>query len=60
MGLTNLSDEELRAVSLEKNRKGCATKEALRAQQMLRDRHLMDWGWGERRAPEVTYGDEIE
>ena len=39
MRLTEMTDEELQKVSLMKNRKGCATQEALRAQRMLRQRH---------------------
>ena len=55
MKLTGLSDEELKEVSMQKNRKGCATSDALRAQRLLRERYLMDWGDGTR--PEaVPYG----
>lgn len=38
MKLTNLTDEELRQISLIKNRRGCATAEALRAQRILMER----------------------
>lgn len=37
MNLSILSIEELREVSLQKNRKGCATADALRAQKKLLD-----------------------
>lgn len=39
MKLTEMTDEELRVISLMKNNKGCATQEALRAQGILRRRH---------------------
>ena len=39
MKLTKMTDEELFDISLMKNNKGCATKEALRAQGILRRRH---------------------
>ena len=39
MKLTEMTDEELFDISLMKNNKGCATKEALRAQGILRRRH---------------------
>lgn len=39
MRLSEMTDEELYYVSLMKNKKGCATSEALRAQGMLRRRH---------------------
>ena len=39
MKLTEMTDEELFDISLMKNRKGCATQEALRAQELLRLRH---------------------
>lgn len=39
MRLTEMTDEELFKISLMKNKKGCATQEALRAQGMLRRRH---------------------
>lgn len=39
MKLTEMTDEELFDISLMKNRKGCATQEALRAQGILRRRH---------------------
>ena len=39
MKLTSMTDDELRKVSLLKNKKGCATSDALRAQRILRERH---------------------
>ena len=39
MRLSEMTDEELYEVSLMKNKKGCATSDALRAQGMLRRRH---------------------
>ena len=39
MKLSEMTDEELFEISLKKNKKGCATQEALRAQGMLRRRH---------------------
>ena len=40
MKLSKMTDEELQKVSLMKKKNGCATSEALRAQQMLRTRNL--------------------
>ena len=46
MRLSEMTDEELYEVSLMKNKKGCATSDALRTQGMLRRRHnsLIDCG----------------
>ena len=53
MKLSTLSENELREVSLLKNKKGCATSNALEAQRILYERH--HWGGGTR--PEnVPYG----
>ena len=58
MRLSEFTDEELFSISLRKNSKGCATVDALRAQRMLRERHLMDWdGTGGHRPEGVPYGD---
>lgn len=56
MKLSKLSDEELRRISLVKNKVGCATADARRAQEILWNRHMSGWGGGHR--PEnVPYGD---
>lgn len=58
MKLSNLSDEELRKISLMKNKVGCATAEAYRAQQILWKRSFGDWGYVKGHRPEnVPYGD---
>ena len=41
--MLELGDKELFEVSMRKNKIGCATKEALAAQALLRERHLKDW-----------------
>jgi len=58
MRRTGKTDKELFKVSMKKNRRGCATAEALRAQRMLRDRHNMNWG-GRGTRPEGVPYDEI-
>ena len=61
MRLTEMTDEKLWEVSLQKNRRGCATAEALRAQRMLRDRHGKNWGRRGHRPEGVPYGrNEVE
>lgn len=40
MKLSNLRDEDLRKISMLKTRKGCATSEAKRAQQILYSRNI--------------------
>lgn len=40
MKLSNLNDEDLRKVAMMKTRKGIATSEAKRAQQILRTRNI--------------------
>ena len=39
MQLTKMTDDELKEIALQKNKKGCATSEALRAQKILRQRN---------------------
>ncbi len=46
MKLANLSDEELYKISLMKTKKGTATSEAKRAQQMLYTRNITHGGFG--------------
>ena len=61
MKLAEMTDNELREVSLQKNRRGCATAEALRAQRMLRDRHGKNLGRHGHRPEGVPYGrNEVE
>ena len=61
MKLTEMTDDELREVSLQKNRRGCATAEALRAQRILRDRHGKNLGRRGHRPEGVPYGrNEVE
>lgn len=55
MKLANLTDEDLQKVSLLKNRKGCATSEALRAQQILRTRHITHGFYGGGSSGEAHY-----
>ena len=46
MKLANLTDEELKQVSLQKTRKGTATSEAKRAAQILYTRNISHGGFG--------------
>ena len=46
MKLSNLCDEELQRISLMKTRKGTATSEAKRAQQILYTRDISHGGFG--------------
>ena len=46
MKLSNLTDEELQKISLMKTRKGTATSEAKRAQQILYTRNISHGGFG--------------
>ena len=46
MKLSNLCDEELQKISLMKTRKGTATSEAKRAQQILYTRNISHGGFG--------------
>lgn len=46
MKLSNLCDEELQKISLLKTRKGVATSEAKRAQQILYSRNISHGGFG--------------
>ena len=45
MKLSNLTDEDLQRVSLMKTKKGIATSEAKRAQQILRTRNITHGGF---------------
>lgn len=45
MRLANLRDEDLQKISLLKTRKGCATSEAKRAQQILYTRNISHGGF---------------
>lgn len=46
MKLSNLCDEELQKISMLKTRKGTATSEAKRAQQILYTRNINHGGFG--------------
>ena len=48
MKLSNLCDDELQRISLMKTRKGTATSEAKRAQQILYTRNISHGGFGSR------------
>ena len=45
MKLSNMTDEDLRKVAMMKTRKGCATCDALRAQQILYTRNITHGGY---------------
>lgn len=58
MKLSNLCDEDLWKVSMQKNRKGCATSEAKRAAQILYTRHISHGGfWVGSGAPITSHSD---
>jgi len=46
MKLSNVKDEDLQKVALLKTRRGCATADAKRAQQILRTRNVTHGGFG--------------
>ena len=46
MKLAELCDEDLQGIAMLKTRKGTATSEAKRAQQILRTRHITHGGFG--------------
>ena len=54
MKLSNLCDEDLKKVALMKTRKGTATSEARRAQQILYTRNISHGGFGRGNLPLTT------
>ena len=54
MKLAHLTDEELFEISLMKTRKGTATSEARRAQQILYTRNITHGGFGVGAAPAIS------
>lgn len=54
MKMADMPDEELRVISMRKGRNGCATAEALRAQQVLWERYRYPCGRPEQHADIIT------